>query len=228
MAGRTCISRSSEKGSWSDFRCSPKKEGTYGLYYKRVIDFILAFFGLVLLTPFIGLICLGIKINSPGPLIFSQERCGRFGKRFTLYKFRTMPCSADACLAELLPHNEAHGPVFKMADDPRVETPFQKLLRKTGFDELPQLYNVLRGEMSIVGPRPPLPSEVAEYTPSQMRRLAGMPGLTCTWQVQPRRNKISFDRWVSMDITYLESCSLRLDVHIMIRTIPAVIFGYGV
>lgn len=205
-----------------------EKRQPYPWQYKRAFDFVLALPCLVLLGPLMGLIALGIKMSSPGPVIFSQQRSGLGGKRFMMHKFRTMAWGSEARLAQVLPGNEADEPVFKMADDPRVAGPLQKFLRRTGLDELPQLWNVLRGEMSIVGPRPPLPAEVAGYNSFQRMRLSVKPGITCLWQIEPRRNKIGFDKWVAMDIKYIETCSFRVDLRIIIRTIPAILFGYGV
>ena len=199
----------------------------YRRKYKRAFDCMIALPCLVLLVPLMGLIALVIKLSSPGPLIFSQKRIGLGGRRFTLYKFRTMACRSESRLAQLLLYNEMDGPVFKMTNDPRVAGPFQKLLRKTGLDELPQLWNVLSGDMSIVGPRPPLPDEVAQYNSYQKMRISVKPGLTCLWQILPRRNKIGFDKWTAMDIEYIETYSFSLDLKIIIRTFPAIILGYG-
>ena len=196
--------------------------------YKKAVDYVAACACLVLLWPLMVLIALWIKASSHGPVIYSQERCGRYGRRFTLYKFRTMKWGSEDQLGELQAQNEADGPVFKIRNDPRVATSFHRLLRRSELDELPQLWNVLRGDMSMVGPRPPLPSEVKAYSAFQMTRLHVKPGLTCTWQIQPKRNKIGFDKWAAMDVDYIASCSFSLDLTIMIKTIPAVFLGHGV
>jgi len=166
-----------------------------------------------------------VKLESPGPALFRQVRIGLNGRRFKLYKFRSMRDGAEAELDRLLPHNEADGPVFKMRADPRV-TRVGAFLRRTSLDELPQLWNVLVGEMSIVGPRPPLPHEVKRYERWQRRRLSVKPGLTCTWQVSGRSD-MTFDRWMELDLEYIDRWSLRNDLRIMLRTIPAVLLGRG-
>jgi lipopolysaccharide/colanic/teichoic acid biosynthesis glycosyltransferase len=159
-------------------------------------------------------------------VLFVQNRVGLNGRPFALYKFRTMVPDAEARQAELLAKNEMQGPAFKLRDDPRV-TPFGRWLRKTSLDELPQLWNVLRGEMSIVGPRPPIPTEVARYERAWRRRLSVKPGLTCLWQVSGRNENPSFEDWMRQDLSYIDNWSLWLDLKIVFWTVPAVLFMRG-
>lgn len=197
------------------------------LAVKRVQDVVLSALALVVLFPVLVLIGLAIVIDDPhGGPVFSQIRCGQGGREFLLYKFRTMCADAEQRLEELRPYNEMTGPVFKIRDDPRV-TRFGRMLRRTGLDELPQLVNILKGDMSIVGPRPPLPREMAQYTPYQMGRLSVRPGLTCFWQVQPHRNSQDFDTWVEMDLRYIRERSWLLDWKLIFLTIGAVIGREG-
>ncbi|MCR4408558.1 MAG: undecaprenyl-phosphate glucose phosphotransferase [Anaerolineae bacterium] len=192
---------------------------------KRALDFSISLMGLVLCWPLFLLIALAIKLDSPGPVLFKQVRVGKGGKEFELYKFRTMRVGAEEEQAELRAFNEATGPLFKIRDDPRL-TRVGKFLRRTSLDELPQVYNVLRGEMSLVGPRPPLPSEVAEYLPWQRQRLEVSPGMTGLWQVSGR-SELTFDEMCLLDIYYIENWSPTLDAEILLRTIPNIIFGKG-
>jgi len=197
------------------------------LAVKRVQDVVLSALALVVLLPVLLLIGAAIVIDDPhGGPVFSQIRCGLGGKEFLLYKFRTMCADAEQRLEELQPYNEMIGPVFKIRNDPRI-TRFGRLLRRTGLDELPQLINILKGDMSIVGPRPPLPREMAQYTPYQMRRLSVKPGLTCFWQVQPHRNSQDFDSWVEMDLRYIRERSWLLDWKLIFLTVGAVIGREG-
>jgi len=191
----------------------------------RLVDIIVAALILLVGSPLWLLIALAIRINSPGAVIYKQTRIGRNGRPFKVYKFRSMYKNADQVLAALMAHNEAQGPLFKMKDDPRI-TAIGKFLRRTSFDEIPQLINVLRGEMSLVGPRPPLPEEVAQYEEWQKGRLAIKPGMTGLWQVRGRSD-ISFEEGVLMDLYYIEHQSLRLYFQILLRTIPAVLSGRG-
>jgi exopolysaccharide biosynthesis polyprenyl glycosylphosphotransferase len=191
----------------------------------RAVDITVSLFLMIVGSPFWLCIALAVRINSPGEIIFKQKRIGLNGRPFQFYKFRSMYENADQMLAELWAKNEAQGPIFKMKEDPRV-TPIGKLLRRTSLDEFPQLINVLKGEMSLVGPRPPLPSEVAQYEEWQKGRLAIKPGLTGLWQVRGRSN-LSFDEGVLMDLYYIENWSLRLYFQILFRTIPAVMFRLG-
>lgn len=194
------------------------------LYLKRVLDFTIAFFALVVLAPVFVFIALLVKLTSPGPVIYKQSRCGLNGRRFMFYKFRSMVENADRMKPELA-HLSEREVAFKLSDDPRV-TAVGRWLRKFSLDELPQLYNVLRGDMSIVGPRPPLPEEVDHYERWQRRRLRMRPGLTCLWAVCGR-DHIDFNSWMRMDISYIENWSLKLDWSIILRTIPHVLAGKG-
>lgn len=191
------------------------------LIIKSMIDYLGAGLGLLLLSPLFLLIAIAIKATSPGPVLFSQERCGLNGRRFKVLKFRTMYQDAEEKLAGLRDQNEMDGPVFKMANDPRI-TPIGKLLRKTSLDELPQLFNVLVGQMSLVGPRPPIPAEVEEYKPWQRRRLSMKPGLTCIWQVSGR-NSIDFEEWMRLDLQYIDNWSLLLDLKLLALTVKEVL-----
>lgn len=191
----------------------------------RLIDISISLLGLIIGSPLYALIALAVKFSSPGAIIYKQERVGLDGKHFFMFKFRSMYSDADQRLAQLLSFNEAQGPIFKMKSDPR-RTPVGSVLRRTSLDELPQLFNILKGEMSLVGPRPPLPSEVAQYEEWQKVRLAIKPGLTGLWQVRGRSN-ISFEEGVLMDIYYIENWSLRLYIQTLLRTIPAVLFSRG-
>ncbi|MGE5619283.1 MAG: undecaprenyl-phosphate glucose phosphotransferase [Sphingomonadaceae bacterium] len=195
------------------------------LVVKRVLDVVVAVVALTLLSPLLLLVALAIKLDSPGPVLFRQVRVGRDGLPFTLYKFRSMRRDAEQQLEQLQALNEATGPLFKIRDDPRM-TRVGRLLRRSSIDELPQLINVLKGEMSLVGPRPPLPHEVEKYEDWHLRRLEASPGLTGLWQVSGR-SEIPFDEMVMLDIYYIENWSLGLDLSILLRTIPAVLSGGG-
>jgi len=190
---------------------------------RRGQDILLSVAALLLLWPIMLIVALAVVIDSPqaGP-IFAQDRVGRDGKVFRFYKFRSMIPNAEAKLEELLEQNEMEGPAFKMKDDPRI-TRVGKFIRKTSLDELPQLWNILKGDMSIVGPRPPLPREVAEYGEYEMQRLLVTPGLTCYWQIQPHRNDLTFDEWVDLDVQYIEESSFLTDWKIIFKTFGAVI-----
>jgi exopolysaccharide biosynthesis polyprenyl glycosylphosphotransferase len=192
---------------------------------KRLIDLIASACGLLVSVPVMSLIAILIKCNSPGPVLFRQVRHGLNGRRFVLLKFRSMVHDAERQRDALMGLNKMSGPVFKIVNDPRV-TSFGRFLRRTSLDELPQLWNVLRGDMSLVGPRPPLPAEVQKYARWQRRRLSMKPGLTCLWQVNGR-NGIDFEDWMKLDLQYIDNWSLGLDLRILIRTIPAVIFSRG-
>jgi len=196
------------------------------LAVKRYIDLLGASLLLVLLSPVFALIALVIKISSPGPVFFLQTRVGLNGRQFKLYKFRSMVADAEKSLAPLREKNEMKGPAFKILDDPRI-TGFGKFLRRFSLDELPQLWNVLVGEMSLVGPRPPIPGEVSMYERRDRRRLSMRPGMTCIWQVSGRNEIKDFDSWVKLDLEYIDNWSLSLDFILLFRTIPAVFFGVG-
>ena len=195
---------------------------------RRFQDIVLSSLALAVLWPFLLLVALIIVIDSPGASpIFAQTRVGRDGKEFTFYKFRSMIPNAESHLEELLPENEMCGPVFKIRDDPRM-TRFGRFIRKCSIDELPQLYNVLRGDMSIVGPRPALPREVAQYDDYAMQRLIVSPGLTCYWQIQPNRNQLSFDEWLELDLKYIRERSFLTDWKIILSTFSAVLGMTGI
>ena len=192
---------------------------------KRLMDLVGSGVGLVLTSPLMLGAAIAVKATSPGPVIFKQKRTGKNGKEFYMYKFRSMYQDAEERLAELQDQNEVDGPVFKMTNDPRI-TPAGRWLRKTSIDELPQLVNILKGDMSIVGPRPPLPKEVAQYSDWDWGRLAVRPGLTCYWQVSGRSN-LSFDEWMRLDLKYIEEQGLWTDLRIIARTVGVVLRGDG-
>jgi exopolysaccharide biosynthesis polyprenyl glycosylphosphotransferase len=202
----------------------PCKNVPYGIV-KRFFDLLIATTILLLTAPIMIAAAILVKLTSTGPIVFKQVRVGRGGRYFWCYKFRSMCADAEAKKQNLMHLNEASGPVFKIKRDPRI-TPVGAVLRKFSIDELPQLFNVLKGDMSIVGPRPPLPSEVALYSARDRGRLAVRPGLTCLWQVNGRSN-VSFDRWVELDLLYIDTMSFTNDVKIVLKTIPAVLKGSG-
>lgn len=190
---------------------------------KRILDFVLALLGVIILLPLFVLLASIIKIEDrKGPIIFKQIRVGKNGKRFYMYKFRSMVCNAEDLKLLLLNQNELTGPVFKIKLDPRV-TKVGRFIRKTSIDELPQLLNVLKGDMSLVGPRPPLPEEVLKYTSYEMQRLSVTPGLTCYWQVSGRSNT-SFERWVELDLKYIKERNFFIDIKLIFKTF-FVLFG---
>jgi lipopolysaccharide/colanic/teichoic acid biosynthesis glycosyltransferase len=196
------------------------------LFCKRAMDLVVAGLAIVLLLPVFAIVALLIKATSRGPVFFVQTRAGKFGKPFKCYKFRSMVRDAEAKRASVAALNHHADPrTFKVQRDPRI-TRIGEFLRKTSIDEMPQLLNVLRGEMSIVGPRPPIPSEVQRYEPHELRRLEVTPGLTCIWQVCGRGD-IPFPEQCNMDIRYIETRNLRLDMKLILLTIPAVVFGRG-
>ncbi len=192
------------------------------LLIKKIFDYTVAVIGLILTLPLLPIFTCAIKLFSKGPVLYKQYRSGLYGRKFNVYKFRTMVPNAEALLPDLLPYNEASGAVFKMKNDPRIIPVIGPFLRKTSLDELPQLINILRGEMSVVGPRPPIPKEVEKYELWQRRRLAMKPGITCTWQIQPNRNDIAFDDWMDLDLDYIDNWSIGLDFKILMKTIPVV------
>jgi exopolysaccharide biosynthesis polyprenyl glycosylphosphotransferase len=194
---------------------------SFALAIKKVMDISISLLLIIFLSPILILIGVLTKVTSPGPIIFKQARVGLRGRHFNLYKFRTMVADAEKIRKDLGDKNEMDGPVFKIKDDPRV-TKIGKFLRKTGLDELPQLFNVLKGEMSLIGPRPPLQSETLQYKRWQLRRLSVKPGLSCFWQIKPDRNSIKFEQWMEMDLAYIDNWSLRLDFIILIKTIRTV------
>ena len=195
-------------------------------FAKRGLDIVVAGLMMFLLAPLFGIVALLIYKESPGPVFFSQNRVGRWGKLFRMYKFRSMVVNAEKLLEKLKEQNESSaGVIFKMKKDPRI-TKIGAFIRKTSIDELPQLWNVLKGDMSLVGPRPAIPSEVAEYTLDDRRRLDAVPGITCIWQVSGRSN-IDFKGQVRLDAQYIESRSFWFDIMLLLKTIPAVLFGKG-
>lgn len=196
----------------------------FRLMVKRSTDLVLAGAALIVLAPFLGLIALLIRLTSPGPVIFRQVRCGLNGRRFTLYKFRTMVADAEQRKAEL-EHLNVKTTAFKIPNDPRL-TGVGRWLRKFSLDEFPQLWNIVRGEMAIVGPRPPVPEEVARYERWQRRRLRMRPGLTCLWTLAGR-DELTFEEWMRLDLEYIDRWSLALDWTIILRTIPRVLLGQG-
>ena len=214
------------RNGWLDRRQVQQGRRLYGAA-RRFQDVLLAGAALAVLWPAMAAVALAVWLDSPGGSpFFVQQRVGQNGRLFRLYKFRTMVPDAEARLEQVLPCNEMDGPVFKMQRDPRV-TRLGRWLRRAGIDELPQLLNVLKGEMSVVGPRPALPREADRYTPYQRQRLYVKPGLTCLWQVQPDRNQIPFDRWVELDLEYIRRRSLRLDWVLIFKTFGAVGRMYG-
>jgi exopolysaccharide biosynthesis polyprenyl glycosylphosphotransferase len=194
-------------------------------WLKRVTDIVLVGMGLIVLAPILALIALAVKLDSRGPVFYGQLRLGKDGRQFKMLKFRSMNVDADKRLSELKQQNEATGPLFKMRRDPRV-TRVGRFIRRWSLDELPQLINVFRGEMSLVGPRPPMPSEVAEYEDWQLGRLRAVPGVTGLWQVSGR-SEVPFHDMVRLDLHYIRNWSLALDVEILLRTIPAVLTSRG-
>ena len=201
----------------------------YNRYWglRRAQDILLSIIALLLTWPIIFISCVAVFVESPeaSPL-FVQKRVGRDGKVFRFYKLRSMIPNAENKLEALLDKNEMDGPAFKIADDPRI-TKVGRFIRKTSIDELPQFWNILKGDMSIVGPRPPLPREVKEYDTYQRQRLYVTPGITCYWQIQPQRNKISFDEWMKLDIKYMQECSFWTDWKIILKTVGAVLGMHG-
>jgi len=202
-----------------------REQMLFQLLVKRLIDSALSLMVLVILFPLLVLVAIIIKLTSPGPVFFVQNRVGMNQRQFKLYKFRSMVADAEKRKAELQHLNERDGPAFKIENDPRI-TRIGRFIRKTSIDELPQLFNVLSGEMSLVGPRPPLPEEVRKYEWMFRKRLCVKPGITCIWQISGR-NHISFDRWMQMDHEYIENWSIWLDLKIILKTIPAVLFSRG-
>ncbi|NOR53963.1 MAG: exopolysaccharide biosynthesis polyprenyl glycosylphosphotransferase [Candidatus Aminicenantes bacterium] len=204
---------------------TPPNQGE--LFLKSIFDYSFAIIVLILLLPLFLIISIAIKISSKGPILFKQERCGLNGRRFKIYKFRTMFTGAEALRQEMEALNESDGPAFKIKNDPRIIPYVGTFLRKTSLDELPQLINILKGEMSMVGPRPPIPDEVEKYDVWQRRRLSMKPGLTCLWQITPGRNVVSFNKWMEMDLEYIDNWSLGLDYKIFLGTAKVIFMGAG-
>lgn len=195
------------------------------LFIKRLIDIVCSLLAIVVLSPIMIITAIAIVIESPGNPIFSQERVGRNGKLFKMYKFRSMCPDAEKKLQKLQKKNEADGPVFKIKDDPRI-TKIGHFIRKYSIDELMQLFNILKGDMTIIGPRPALPNEVKEYDDFAKLRLRVKPGLSCYWQISGRSN-LSFDQWMQLDVKYIKEMSLFTDIKILFLTIPAILKGDG-
>ncbi len=203
---------------------NPSRRSCYKL--KSIAETLVAGLLLVASAPFMVVIAAIVKATSEGPVFFKQQRVGLRGRKFYLYKFRTMVADAESRKASLSMLNETDGPAFKIANDPRI-TSFGRILRKTGLDELPQLYNVIKGEMSLIGPRPMLPGEVSEQQEWQLKRMCIKPGITCTWQIQPQRNKVPFDSWMKFDRDYIENWSLATDLRIFAGTVKSVFAARG-
>jgi len=210
--------------SFITLRNTPKN--SLALLWKSFIEFWVSIGIIALILPVMLLIGILIKITFKGPIIFKQERVGLRGRKFYLYKFRSMVHNAEALHEKLMELNESDGPVFKIKDDPRI-TPIGRFLRKTGLDELPQLFNVLKGEMSLIGPRPPLQSEVSKYERWQLRRLSVKPGISCTLQILPNRNEVNFNDWVNLDLQYIDRWSLKKDIVLFFRTVTTLFRSTG-
>jgi lipopolysaccharide/colanic/teichoic acid biosynthesis glycosyltransferase len=197
----------------------------WGHTLKRALDVVVAVLGLVALGPVFAVVATAIRLTSPGPVFYVQERVGQHGKQIRFRKFRTMRFDAHDLKDQLAEQNESDGPIFKIRNDPRI-TPIGRILRKLSIDELPQLLHVLTGDMTLVGPRPPLPEEVETYNAWQLQRLWVKPGITCIWQVSGRSD-LDFETWVRMDVEYIRRWTPWLDLELLIRTIPAVLTGKG-
>ncbi len=206
------------------FESAPTK--LWDLFIKRLFDFVFSGIAFILLIPLFAIVAILIKATSKGPVLFKQKRCSIYGRWFILYKFRTMVVDAESRLKDILNYNTMQGPVFKMAHDPRI-TKVGKWLRKFSIDELPQLWNVFKGDMSLVGPRPPLPAEVEKYDNWQRRKLSMRPGITCLWQISGRNKITDFNEWMRLDLEYIDNWSLWLDFKILLKTIPVVLFAVG-
>jgi lipopolysaccharide/colanic/teichoic acid biosynthesis glycosyltransferase len=200
------------------------KSKSASFYIKQMLDKVVSFLLLIPLFPIFIIIGLVIFLSSKGPVFFKQNRVGLDGTIFKMIKFRTMVSDAEKRKAGLTDRNEVSGPVFKMEKDPRV-TRVGRLLRRTGLDELPQFWNVLKGDMSIIGPRPPLESEVRQYEKWQMRRLSVKPGITCTWQIHKNRHSIPFEEWMQMDLDYIDNWTVKEDGKIFVKTIETIFSG---
>lgn len=194
-----------------------EKDNKIYLFVKRLIDIVGSLSGLIILSPVLIIVSLLIKLDSKGPIIFSQERVGLNGKKFKMYKFRSMVVNAEELKRKIEHLNEMSEPMFKIKNDPRI-TRIGKVIRKTSIDELPQLINVLKGEMSLVGPRPSLPCEVDKFESWMLKRLSVKPGLTCYWQIEGRNN-IEFDKWMLLDIKYIEERNLLIDIKLILKTV---------
>ena len=205
-----------------EYKYENERKSDFYKFCKRGIDVIVAGVGLILLSPIITIVACAIKLTSKGPIFFLQKRVGKNGELFNMYKFRSMVVNAEEVKEKLKHKNEMSGPMFKMKDDPRV-TKVGKFIRKTSLDELPQLWNVLKGDMSLVGPRPSLPKEVEQFDSWMFKRLTVRPGLTCYWQVSGRNN-IDFEDWMKLDVKYVEERNLWIDIKLIFKTV-GVLFG---
>lgn len=205
-------------------KLTTKKNVNFNRYefIKRLIDIIVSSLGLVILSPILLIVVISIKLESKGPIFFSQKRIGINGNEFNMFKFRSMVVNAEELKEKLASKNEMSGPMFKMKDDPRI-TKVGKFIRKTSIDEIPQLFNVLKGEMSLVGPRPSLPNEVKEFEEWMLKRLEVKPGLTCYWQVMGRSN-IEFEEWMKLDVRYVNERNTWIDIKLIFKTF-FVLFG---
>lgn len=212
----------SDKENSLEFQVINKENRLIYNFTKRLMDILLSLFGLIIVSPIMLIVAILIKLESTGPVIFSQRRVGLNGREFNMLKFRSMVQNAEELKEKLKEQNEMSGPMFKMKEDPRV-TKVGRVIRKTSIDELPQLINVLKGEMSLVGPRPSLPKEVAKFEPWMLERLNVKPGLTCYWQVSGRNN-IDFEDWMKLDIKYVKDRNLGLDIKLIFKTF-FVLFG---
>ena len=210
----------------TSFQLFDAPSNSFGLVIKNITDIYVSAVALLLLSPLFLLITLFIKLESRGSVFFIQERIGLRGRKFKLFKFRTMVQNAESVKKFLEEQNEADGPVFKIKHDPRV-TRFGRILRKTGLDELPQLFNVIKGEMSLIGPRPPVEREVVQYKRWQLRRLSVKPGITCSWQVLENRNDVSFDKWMNLDLDYIDNWTLKQDAILFLKTFNTVVKATG-
>ena len=217
--------RLSQLGSLSGLSFAPVHHNELMISIKRIVDVVGAAVLLVATAPIVAVAAVLIRLDSPGPIFFRQKRCGLHGRGFQFLKLRTMYVDAEEKRSELLHLNEMNGPVFKIRDDPRI-TRVGRILRRISIDEFPQFWNVLIGDMSLVGPRPPLPAEVDRYATFERRRISMRPGITCLWQVSGR-NEIDFDEWVKLDLEYIDSWSLTKDFEILLRSIPAVLSATG-
>jgi exopolysaccharide biosynthesis polyprenyl glycosylphosphotransferase len=214
-----------EVGGLATLALTRTPSNAVALVAKRSFDVVVSGLALLMLGPIFAIVAVAIRVESKGPIFFRQKRVGQNGRAFHMVKFRSMHSDAEARLEALRQFNEAGGPAFKMKNDPRI-TAVGRFIRRASIDELPQFWNVLKGEMSVVGPRPPLPSEVRQYKRWQRRRLSVKPGITCTWQVSGRSD-ISFDRWMELDLDYIDNWSLWRDVQIVLKTIPAILRARG-
>ncbi|MBS5937906.1 exopolysaccharide biosynthesis polyprenyl glycosylphosphotransferase [Clostridium sp.] len=212
----------SDKENSLEFQVINKENRLIYNFTKRLMDILLTLLGLIIVSPIMLIVAILIKLESSGPIIFSQKRVGLNGKEFNMFKFRSMVQNAEELKEKLQKQNEMSGPMFKMKEDPRV-TKVGRFIRKTSIDELPQLINILKGEMSLVGPRPSLPKEVAKFEPWMLERLSVKPGLTCYWQVSGRNN-IDFEDWMKLDIKYVKDRNISLDIKLIFKTF-FVLFG---